>query len=122
MNATTLVEYKATQMSMIRWHAGKASKETNQQQRAANDLGDSDERGLSCGKGMPIFVKRPTPSTFGEQKLLDAFGEKNPSDKNPDEQNRLLCAFYPACVVVRGHGLPPRAALEIHPTSSHIIE
>src|SRR6267378_3568504 len=65
MNVTILVENKATQMSMSR---GTRARRVNRpaKRSAPQMISVTPMKGaMSCGKGMPIFAKRPTPNDSG---------------------------------------------------------
>src|SRR6266446_258571 len=84
-------------------HAGKAGEQTSQEERAASDLGDSNERGHELWEGNTDLRKAAHSQQFWEHKLLNAFGKENPANKNANEQDRLRCAICPDYVRVRGH-------------------
>jgi hypothetical protein len=42
-------------------------KNTNQHQRATNNLATPTNGAMTCGEGMPIFTKRPTPRESGNK-------------------------------------------------------
>src|SRR6185437_16281440 len=74
-------------------HAGKASEQTSQEERAANDLSDSDERGHELWQGNADPRKTAHSQRFREEKFLNTFGQEDPPDENANEQDRLLCAI-----------------------------
>src|SRR5216684_4401598 len=122
MNVTILVEYKATQMSRSR--GTQASRVKRPTKRSAPQMiSVTPMKGaMSCGKGMPIFVKRPTPSVSGNRNFWMPSERKTHPTRMRISRTAFAARLVQITSVFEVMELPPLTRLRTHPTSSHIVE
>src|SRR5262245_35826781 len=83
----TFVVEMATSMSIIMVTAAKRVSRPRRK-RTPQTISHTPTKGaMTCGTGIPILAKRPTPQGVRERELLDALREKHTADDQADQED-----------------------------------
>ena len=67
-------------------YRAEPSEKAQDQQRPAHDFDDTDKGPCERWRGNPDMSEAAAAERGGKEKFLDAFGDKDPSDKNAQQQ------------------------------------